>query len=275
MLTSPVEIEPHDAAEEMLGRHAAEAEVRVGHRYLRALSVAHGPGIGAGALRADAERARRVEPADRAAPGPHGMNVDDGNAHRAAGHRRVGSHRYFAVAEADIGRRASHVESDDLVEARQARNLERPNHSGGRPREYRLDHLFPCARGRDRAAVGLHDPQADRAGKAFFERAEIRCHLRRDVGVDRRRAETLVLAVFRQHEVGGRDRNAGAFEDFGDKLLVFGIGVRMEKTKSDRIAGARAKGLDDLLDPFSPGPFLNRSIVKRALVNAEDVFPRH
>ena len=68
-----VELEPAGQAR---GK-PAEQEVRVGHRRPRpAPPVAGGPGIGAGALGADAQRAARVAPDDRAAARADGLQVD-------------------------------------------------------------------------------------------------------------------------------------------------------------------------------------------------------
>ena len=85
-----------DLAAEQVRRDPAEDDVRVGDGDLgAALAVAERPGVGAGRLRADLERALGREPGDRAAAGADGDHVD----HRdlATGTRRP-SPRWSASA---------------------------------------------------------------------------------------------------------------------------------------------------------------------------------
>ena len=98
-----VELEP---AGERAGE-AAEHEVGVGDGRLEpAAAVAGRPGIGAGALRADAQRAAAVAPGDRAAACADGLQVDGRQADRKAvelalcgvarpAHRRSGRRRWM------------------------------------------------------------------------------------------------------------------------------------------------------------------------------------
>ena len=70
-------VELHPAAEEVARVEPAEEEVRVGDGRLRAAApVAGGAGIGAGALRPDAQAAR-LEPGERAAAGADRVDVDE------------------------------------------------------------------------------------------------------------------------------------------------------------------------------------------------------
>ena len=103
--------------------------------------------------------------------------------------------RGCAVAQADIGGRAAHVEAENARESARARPL-----PARRPRLRRVPESTvrtACRRGflgRHEAAVRLHDRDAMAAGALQF--AQIFVHQRPDVGVDQRGGGALVLAKF-------------------------------------------------------------------------------
>ena len=74
-----------DAAADQRRRKAPERKVGVGDGHLAAaVRIAHWPGLGAGAARADLEVALARDPGDRAAAGADGVDVDHRHAHREA-----------------------------------------------------------------------------------------------------------------------------------------------------------------------------------------------
>ena len=155
------------------GHDSSEHEVGVRHRRpVAAPVVTRRPGMRPGAVRPDLQAAPARQPGDRSAARAHGVQVD---------HRRLdvvdidlalGQHARLAVFDqADVGRRAAHVERDDVAVPgqraevhrgdhpgrgagqgrgnRQARNLLRPGQPAARPHdvERRADVLFvqmPC-----------------------------------------------------------------------------------------------------------------------------------
>ena len=114
-----------------------------------------------------------------------------------------------AVEQADVGRRAAHVEGDDARRCRRAappparRSRRRPGPESSVRTASRL-----AGRDRDRAAVRLHDAQRARAPTPRCKLAQMAAHHRRDVGVHHRRAGALVLAVLGDQLVRQRDRHA-------------------------------------------------------------------
>ncbi len=88
----------HEPAGE-LRRQPAEQQVRVGHGRAAAGAVAGGPGIGARALRPDADRPARVETDERAAAGADGVQVDGRQPDREAADDALGDALGRAAAE--------------------------------------------------------------------------------------------------------------------------------------------------------------------------------
>ena len=113
-------IELHRAAEEIVRIDPAEHHIGVGNGRLgAAAAIADRPGIGAGALRPDLERADVVEPRDAAAAGADLDHVD----HRQHDRMAAGiaadvvarRQRRLALAnQARLGGGAAHVERDDV-----------------------------------------------------------------------------------------------------------------------------------------------------------------
>src|SRR3990172_10666901 len=90
-----------------------------------------GPGVGSRARGAEEERAEAVDAGDRAAAGPDGEDVDLGQAHRVTGDLAAEAQLRFASGdEADVGRRAAHVEGEQVAVARQRSEAGRPDHAG-------------------------------------------------------------------------------------------------------------------------------------------------
>src|SRR5450631_1776629 len=112
-----VEIKGEGAAQEARRLQAAEEEIRVGHGGLQAASIADGAGIGSGRFGADAEYTGGVEAGEGAAAGADGVDVEQRDADGEAGDLGVSGGCDFAFDEGDVGGGASHVESDDAIEA--------------------------------------------------------------------------------------------------------------------------------------------------------------
>ncbi len=108
-------VEPDAPAEEARWIERSKDEVRVRHRRgFAAPSVGRGPGIRAGALRADRERAEPVDPGDAAAAGADREDVALREVHGVSGRVATKPHLRVAVDdEAHIGGRAAHVEAED------------------------------------------------------------------------------------------------------------------------------------------------------------------
>ena len=116
-------IEREFAAEEALGIEPAEHEIGVGDGRLgAAAAVADRPRRRAGALRTDMQALLLIEPGDRAAARADLDDVDHRRLDRKAFHVAAGvidriDGEAAVLDQRAFGRRAAHVESDDIVEA--------------------------------------------------------------------------------------------------------------------------------------------------------------
>ena len=233
------------AAEERAGPDGADHDMRVGRRGLgAALAVAGRPGIGAGALRADAQHAAIVDPGDRAAAGADRDDVE----HRRADRQAVdlafrGERRPSVLHQADVGRGAAHVEGDQVLEARARRLARRADHAGGRAGIERGDGALAHRRGRQASAVRLHHREAAREaglGQPVLEAVQVAIDHRLHIGRQQRRRGALELAELARHLMAAGDQHAG--QRLGDQrrqpLLMRGIGVGVEQADRDRAIAA-------------------------------------
>ena len=201
-----LDVERHLAAEQAR-RQVAEHDVRVGHgRVGAALAVGRRAGLGAGRLRADAQRAGELrDVGDRAAAGADGVHVDRRHLDPEVADRGVADDRRLAVlAQRDVRGRAAHVERQDVLVAGAAGDVERAGDAARRAREDAVDRVAGRLRRRHQAGVGAQDVhvgvRAD-ALQAVLELAHVRRHLRPHVRVHAGRQRALVLAEL-GHDVG-------------------------------------------------------------------------
>ena len=214
-----------ELAAEQARRQMAEDDVRVGHRRGRpAAAVAGRAGKGAGALRADPERSRRLgDVRDRAAARADAGDVDRRGAHgEVADVRLARDLRPAGHADGDVRRRPAHVERQDAVEPRVGRDERCAADTAGGARQDCLDRVLAGRLEAHQPAVRPHDldrrPHV-RGGEAVADVRQVLLERRRDVRVHQRRHGALVLAELgqdlgrdRQRQVG-RDRRG----DLGDR----------------------------------------------------------
>ncbi len=250
-----VNVEVELAAEERFGAEPAEHEVRVGDRRLLAAAAVRGwSRLGAGADRADAQRAARVDPGDRAAAGADLGQLDDRRADRVArATRRAGARlrdrpdvvllgdlRRPAADEPDLGRRAAHVERDRVGQPELAGEVAGRDDPGGGPRLDDEHRSLAGALEGQHAAAALHHQQLGldpAAAQPFLDRAEVLLDDRLDPGVDHDGAGPVVLAELRDDVGRQRDRHVRALlaQDRPDPILVDGVGVGVQQADRDRL----------------------------------------
>ena len=230
-----VQVQLHAAGQRRGGGEVAEQEVGVGHRRLGATAaVAGGPRVGARRPRSRPQRAARVAPADRAAPGAHGMHIDHGQLdHPAADLARVRSPHPSPLDDAHVAGGASHVEPHRVAFAREGGQQAGPDRPARRAGE---DAPRPRARGlgggRDPSG-GHHDQR--RGEPALLARrgepAQIAPEEGGEVGVDDRGRATLVLAKLGKHLVrhGDVDARELVAQALGDRTLVGRLQVGEQK----------------------------------------------
>ena len=229
------------------GVQVAEQEVGVGDRGLgAAAAVAGGPGVRPGRLRPGAKRAARVEPADRAAAGPDGVDVDHRQLdHPAADLARVGAPHPAVLDHADVARGAAHVEPDRVPVRGERRQQAGADRAAGGAREHAPGSRPGGLRGGRHAAGGPHHQRLRQAalGAGRGEPPQVAAEQGRQVGVDDGGRAALVLAKLRQHLVRDRDveaRELGA-QALGDRALVSGVEVGEQQADGHRLglAGPR------------------------------------
>ena len=147
-----------DAAADQGRRDAAEHEIGVGDGRLGAAArIAHRPGLGAGAARADLEMAFAADPGDRAAAGADGLDVDHRDAHRERADRAaIGDVRLAALDQAEIGRGAAGIERHHVGEAGDLGDHGAAERAGRRTRQRGGDRLAHDLLGAGDAAARLH-----------------------------------------------------------------------------------------------------------------------
>ncbi len=114
-----VDVQGDAAGQLRVGGEAAEQQVGVGHRGLcAAASVTGGPWLGSRRARSDAQGAAAVAPADRAAAGADGVDVDHRQLDDATVDRaRVGAAHLAVLDHADVAGGAAHVEAERVAVA--------------------------------------------------------------------------------------------------------------------------------------------------------------
>ena len=228
------------------------SEVRVGdRRLLAALAVAHGTGHGAGALRADAERAELVDPRDRPAAGADRLDVDhrhhDGPATHVPDRTRDG---VALVHDRGVGARAADVERDEIEPL-----LTPPGQRGSRQRPRRPGPTSasrpgggahpprPCAPPFDCMIITL--PVKPGVAERPLEPLQVARDDRLGGGVDDRGRRALELARHPADLARDRDLQARSVLSEGelDALLVLGVRVGVEQAHGDRLDPRRRPAL--------------------------------
>ena len=162
-----VDVEPHRAAEEVLGVEASGDQVRVGERGLLApAAVARRARFGARAPGPDVEAARLVDAGDRAAARADLDDLDDGDLDRVAG-RRGGPldvvQRLDRHASAADGRRlrrgAADIQREHVLDTETPAELGRGRHPGDGAGLQERDRRLERARERRDAAARPHRVQ--------------------------------------------------------------------------------------------------------------------
>ena len=153
-------VEGHLAAEEVLGVDAAEQQVGVGdRRALAAGAVAGGAGVRARALGPHPQHAALVDPGDGAAARADGADVDHGDLDGDAElHLVVGGEILLPAHDGRrVGRRAAHVEGDEVADAAQLGDMLARDHPTRGAGDGHLDRRALRRLQRHLAAVGLDD----------------------------------------------------------------------------------------------------------------------
>ncbi|MEJ0070907.1 MAG: hypothetical protein WDO24_21665 [Pseudomonadota bacterium] len=163
-------IERHFAAQEKIRVEIAEHQIGIRDGRLgTAASVTGRPRFRAGAVRPDLQQPKAVDARNRSAAGADLEQIEDRDRDRnsAAGFEalhpidfeRAGPRRFAVLDEAQLCRRPTHVEGQEVPEVRQ---LAEEGRGLDTRRRARLDHLNRKVLGGSggrAAAVGLHDEQ--------------------------------------------------------------------------------------------------------------------
>ena len=198
-------VQLHVAAQANLRRKVAEHHVGVRNRGLLAsLGVGRRPRIGAGALRADAQRARELgHVGDGTAAGAHGAHVHRGSAHGHVPHGGLAPQlRLTVLHQRHVRGRAAHVEGQQVVVLGLRGNPDGAGNAAGRAAHQQVDRVGLGRVRRGQAAVGAQHVQlhaAHRVVELLLEIAHVGRHLRAHVGIGDRGDRALVFLHLRDH----------------------------------------------------------------------------
>jgi hypothetical protein len=234
----------------------AEDDVGVGDGRLgAALSVRGRARLGAGRLRADAQRPGQLrDVGDRAAAGADRVHVHRRHLDPEVANRGLAADRRLAVlAEGDVGGRAAHVEREDVVEAGLACDEQRPRDTSGRTGEHTVDRIARRLPRRHQPGVGAEDVHvrlgADPA-QLLLQPVDVVRHFRAHVRVHAGGQRALVLAELGEDLRRERDREARveALDDLPDLALVRAVHVRVDQRHRQRLDTRLDQVADDALD---------------------------
>ena len=276
------------AAEQAFAAETPENQVRVGDGGLFAAAVANRPRLGAGAFRADAQRAAAVKPGNRPAASANRVNFKHRN-----GDGKIGDHGFVCCAQSafdqrNIGGRAAHIETDDARKSGACGHLLRAEDSSSGARENRADRFASSGTCGKNSSAGLHHanlsarsiafPSAasrDRACGVLLDFGEISRHDGHEIGVHDGGGCALEFTEFRQDFVGHADLHSGRAETPCEAAFVLRTQKRKEEADRYRI---RARGANLPKDPceFCVGWLGDDSSVgSHAFTKPESAFTRN
>ena len=159
--------------------------------------------------------------------------------------------RHGVLDQPDVRRRASHVVGDKVWVTRGAAGIGRRHHPRSRARHHSVDRGVGDQLRGDRAPVALHHQQVtvETLGREFgAQTREVTVEHRLNRGIHRRRHAALVLAIFRQDGVAGRDIGIGpqAAHDLRRPPLMRRIDIAVQEMDDDGLAAQRQQLLRDV-----------------------------
>ena len=170
------------------------------------------------------------------------MDLHHRRAHAHAGDQGLECPLVFAGIVGHVGRRAAHVETDQLPEAGHFGRAHRADDAAGRAGQDRILALEAARIGQ--AAIGLHEHQRCVADLGR-DPVDIAAQDRRQIGVDHRRIAAADQLHQRADLVADRDLGeAVVAAQFGDPALVRGVSVAVHEGDGDR-AVAGVEGVAD------------------------------
>ena len=202
--------------------------------FLAAQRVAGGAGIGAGTLGTHLEDTTAVDPADTAAAGTDGGNIDRGDTNGiAADGLLVGSLETAVHHQADISTGTADIHGDQVFFVNQIGDVLCAHNAGGRAGQSGLHgELHGLVDGHE-SAVGVIDVSAvDADGlQSLFQVVHVLLDFRANEGVQHRAAQTLILAELLGQVVGDGQESLGEvfLHDLLDADFVFGVQIGIEQ----------------------------------------------
>ena len=221
-------VQSHVAAQESVRVQAAQVQAGVGDGQPRALAVTHRTRIGAGAPRADLQRAARIDGGQRAAARPHRVDVQHRHLDRTAGYNRLRRRARLFLAQRHVRGSAAHVERDDVGIADLAGAAKRPHNAARRAGQHRVHGFLVRPRRRHHPAIGTHHPQLG-ALQRLGQTLQVTLHHRAQIGVHHGGAAALVLAKLRQHLMRHRHGYAESLRRLRDGRLVHRVGIGVQQ----------------------------------------------
>ena len=244
-----VALQFHVAAQLLHGGHVTENHVGVRHGGLSAaLAVGRWARVCTGRLRTDAQSAGEVgHVRNGTAARTDGADVDGRGANRDVTDRRLATQARFAVHdERHVGGGTTHVDGQQVREARLHRHPQRTAHTTGRAGHEQIDGVVGRRLRGSQAAIRTQDVEVDvfgLAGELVAQVRHITLHARAHIRVRHRGNGALVFLHLRYHFRRQRDRDTRQHfgRDGADALLVCVVGEGVDERDGERLDALRAE----------------------------------
>ena len=260
----------------------AQRERRIGHRRGdAAAAVGRRPGHGPGASRTDLQMAAGIEPGDGSAARPDGVDVERRQRHRQPLETRLaGEHGRAIHDDGRVQAGAAHIQGDDVGDAHLAGECGRADDATGRTRQHQVDrsvlgglhgHGAPTRAGHQEVT-----PEATLLERALQPR-QVGPHHGLDVGIEDRRAGSLVLPVLAQQSMREGHVAVGqlAGQDGADLELVRRVRVAVQQAHRYRGHAGGTQRCRDRGDRGAIQGRQHRAIEGHPARHLEDQVARH
>lgn len=218
---------------------------------LSAAAIAGRSRLGAGALRADAQRSALINPDDAAAASADRLDIDRWRLHRQTPSNLECVLQLEAPVadDRDIKARAAHVDGDEIAPPRRLADEGASEDPAGRSRDAQRHRTLRRLLARLYAAFGAEIANNRFAIDAFLQRLDVATDAGHRIDVRDRCVGPFVFANFsanRRRERQGQIRRKLA-HDFFDNPLVSIVAIGVKKADSDPLDVQREGLSDDLL----------------------------
>ena len=177
--------------------------------------------------------------------------------------------------EADVGGGAAHVEADGAIDAEVPGDAAGRGHPRRRPGGGETERQLAQRLRRGHASRGVEQVQPRPGRLRGVESIEVARGQRHDAGAQGRRRGALVLTRLGIHSVRECHEGEAPAQPLAERLLVSGIGVRVQQRYRDRLGAAVLDAANDFVDRAGVHRIEHPAIVIEPLAHFEPELGRH